>query len=308
MSRIRMSGVMAAVALLAAAPSVAAAGTTQPAAGTARTAIAATGWQPAPIPKIDGENRLTDVAVFGERDAWAVGRAFLADQTVILRWNGSEWTKLPGPGRDSFASLAVSGTSGTDVWVAGHCVFAPDVSETPCAAHWNGTAWSRPYQLPRPSVGTSVTIKAVSRTDVWVAGGQLESAYYVHWNGRKWSRVAAPASGPEQHFIQSVTAFGPSNVWAAGYRLTSGPDQPIIQHWNGKKWSTVATPAVSGSSRLHSIVALPDGQLWAAGHGIDQAVVLRYSRGAWRPAPPYRAPTPSPPEWRATARAESGSR
>jgi hypothetical protein len=42
---------------------------------------------------------------------------------------------------------------------------------------------------------------------------------------------------------------------------------------------------VSGSSRLNSIVALPDGQLWAAGQATDQAVVLRYSGGVWRHAP-----------------------
>jgi hypothetical protein len=208
-------------------------------------------------------------------------------QTVILRWNGTKWAHDPGPGRDSFASVAVAGTSGSDVWVAGHCVFASPASETPCAAHWNGRTWSRPYHLPEPSVGTWVTVKPISRNDVWIAGGQLKSAYYVHWNGKKWSRVEAPASGRKQHYIQSLTALGPKNVWAAGYQLASsgGTTQPLIQHWNGKKWSMVKTPKVSGSSGLNSITALPGGQLWAAGHGTDQAVVLRYSRGAWKHAP-----------------------
>lgn len=276
MGKVRIGGVVAAAALMAVVPAVAAAGTTQEA-GTA------TGWRQVAIPSIDGENFLTDVAVFGTRDAWAVGRA---DQAMILHWDGTTWTRVPGPGSDSFAAQAVTGTSGSDVWVAGHCAVAPESSETPCAVHWNGTEWSRTHLLPQPSIGTTVTVKAISRDDVWIAGGQLESAYYVHWDGETWSRVAAPASGEGQHIIQSVTAFGTGDVWAAGYRLTgNGADQPLIQHWDGTRWSTVATPAVPGSSRLHSIVALPGGRLWAVGQGTDQAVVLRRSGGVWRRAP-----------------------
>ncbi|WP_433334323.1 hypothetical protein [Spirillospora sp. CA-294931] len=274
MGRFRIAGTAAGAALVMALP-------VTPAGADA----AAPGWRPVPLPKIEGENLLTDVAVFGKRDAWAVGKVYAADQTVILRWIGTKWTRVAGPRRDSFAALAVTGTSGSDVWVAGHCVFASGQSETPCASRWNGKTWTRPYQLPRPSIGTWVTAKAVSRNDVWIAGGQLESAYYVHWNGKKWSRVSAPASGAKQHYVQSLTSFGSNNVWAAGYQLGGTADQPLIQHWNGKKWSTVKTPATPGSSRLHSIVAIPGGQLWAVGQSPSRAVVMRYVKRAWVHAP-----------------------
>lgn len=242
-------------------------------------------WRPAPLPPTEDGDQLTDVAAFGPADAWAVGRTADQDRALILHWDGTAWQPDPGPGRDAFEAGSVSGTSGSDLWVAGHCVFAPGDSETPCAAHWDGTAWSAPYRLPPPSAGTTVTVHAVAADDVWVAGGQQESAYYAHWDGDRWSRVRAPSSGAGRHFVTGLAATGPDDVWAAGYRIGGAQDRPLIQHWDGRAWSTVRTPAVSGPSRLAAITALPGGGLWAVGHGSDRPVVLTRAGGTWRHAP-----------------------
>jgi hypothetical protein len=80
MNKIKIKGVAAVAALVAALPGVADAETAQATTetaqattGTTQATTGATGWRQAPIPVGSGESFLTDVAVFGRRDAWAIG-------------------------------------------------------------------------------------------------------------------------------------------------------------------------------------------------------------------------------------------
>lgn len=248
-----------------------------PAAGNA-----ATGWQTAEIPAVDADYILTDTAALNADDVWAVGTAYGTDRTVLLHWNGTAWTRDPGPAQNDFRGWSISGISGSDVWTAGHCVFPSSPSEKPCAAHWDGTAWSTPVQLPPPDIGTTVTVQAIAADDVWIAGGQLDSAYYAHYDGTGWSEVPAP-SGHEE-YITDLAASGPDDVWAAGYRRGDSGDRPLIQHWNGRRWSTVKTPDTAG--RLAQITTFPGStRVWAVGNGTSDPLVLRRSGNSFSQAP-----------------------
>ncbi|HEY3688076.1 MAG TPA: hypothetical protein VGL93_33875 [Streptosporangiaceae bacterium] len=250
-----------------------------PAAGNA-----ATGWQRQDLPNVDSEHMLTDTAALGANDVWAIGPTYGGDPTVLLHWDGTSWTRNAGPGQDDFAGSSISGVSGSDVWAAGHCTFAPQTSETPCATHWNGSAWSTPVRLPPPDIGTTVTVDAVAAHDVWVAGGQTNSAYYAHFDGATWSRVAAPAGAGE--YITDLAATGPKDVWAAGYRVgNSGDaaDRPVVQHWDGTRWTRFTTPDVAG--RLSQIAPIDGTRVWAVGNGTGHTLVLRRSGTGFYQAP-----------------------
>jgi len=253
-------------------------------AGVPAAGNAATGWQRARLPVLDEEHQLTDIAALGADDVWAIGPTYGSDPNVLLHYDGTSWTRNPGPGRNDFAGSSVSGVSGSDVWAAGHCTFPPQTAETPCVTHWDGTAWSAPVELPKPDIGTTVTVDAVAAGDVWVAGGQTGSAYYAHFDGTRWSRVAAPY-GPGEH-ITDVAHTGPHDVWAAGYRLgDSGDasDRPVVQHWDGKRWTRFRTPGVAG--RLMQIAPLGGTRVWAVGNGTGDPLVLRRSGTSFHRAP-----------------------
>jgi len=78
--------------------------------------------------------------------AWAVGfySTSTSSRTLILRWNGTAWSKAaspnPVPGYDIL--FGVSATCGSNAWAVGYYLTASGSSRT-LILHWNGTSWSR---------------------------------------------------------------------------------------------------------------------------------------------------------------------
>ena len=71
--------------------------------------------------------------------AWAAGAA-PGNRTLILRWNGVAWKRVPSPrvaGLSGLASLAVS--SSHNAWAVG-CRACSQQPKT-LIVHWNGKTW-----------------------------------------------------------------------------------------------------------------------------------------------------------------------
>jgi hypothetical protein len=106
-------------------------------AGRAWTRVAS----PSPGPKGDVFAFLSGVSALSPSSAWAVGSRITstANDTLILRWNGSRWRRVasPDPGRSSGSSLnAVSMLSRSSAWAVGS-------GGGVLILHWNGTRWAR---------------------------------------------------------------------------------------------------------------------------------------------------------------------
>jgi hypothetical protein len=74
---------------------------------------------------------LYGVAATSARNAWAVG--LVGARTLIVRWNGTAWTKAsPSPG----FLVGVAATSARNAWAVG----ATDYANT-LIVRWNGHTW-----------------------------------------------------------------------------------------------------------------------------------------------------------------------
>jgi len=104
------------------------------------------------------------ITALSPASAWAVGMQSGGPdehwQTLTEHWDGTRWSVVPSPdpggtGQDN-KLLAVTATSGSDVWAAGW-------TGDPFALHWNGSSWAAvslpasgvqftPFHLPSISV------------------------------------------------------------------------------------------------------------------------------------------------------------
>ena len=136
-----------------------------------------TAWTHLPSPNPGGssqDNVLLSVAATSPTNAWAVGDYYngIAYQTLIARWNGSTWKRVPSPNPGSLVNVlrGVVAISPSDAWAVGSYYSTAHQTLT---AHWNGTAWT---QVPSPDPGGSTRenvllgVDATSATNVWAVG------------------------------------------------------------------------------------------------------------------------------------------
>src|SRR5215472_4972187 len=189
-----------------------------------------TAWKRVPSPSPGPGSALSSVAATSASNAWAVGCTafcFLSSaspQTVILRWNGTAWKRVPSPGLAKVGALnGIAATSASNAWAvgcAGHC-FGPMATTKTMTVRWNGTAWK---QVPSPSpAGDSVltAVAATSTGNAWAVGYTRKSGKTLieRWNGTAWKQVPSPTPGPLSQLL-GVAATSARNAWAAGSDLS----------------------------------------------------------------------------------------
>lgn len=186
-------------------------------------------------------------------DVWAVGTG------TILRFNGTDWASVPGPGALDLRTITfqdVYGTSANDVWIVG------EKYPNAYALHWNGAALELAATPP-----ASASVFA-SSTTVYVGGnlGASTGLFQMNSTATGWDKVAAMrvrrvrGTGNELYVaaldglfrfngtswsqdilgepFAAVFPRGPGDVWAYG-----GLDESIrnttlrLLHWNGSSWT-----------------------------------------------------------------------
>jgi len=235
-----------------------------------------TAWRRVPSPDPPGGGIVGGVAVTSARSAWAVGQTggvfSQRPKTLILRWNGEVWRRVPSPNAATPGSWlgAVAATSARSAWAVG-CACNGPVLKT-LIERWNGTRWRI---VPSPSPGTSDSVlygmAVTSARTAWAVGcthctSVKPATLILRWNGTTWKRVPSPnpAGGGT---LASVAVVSARNAWAAGY--TAGPNQhrrkTVIEHWNGTSWTLVPGPVPAGSAYLFGIAAASARSAWAVG-------------------------------------------
>lgn len=144
---------------------------------------------------------LPGLAMASGRDGWAVGfdNTFQVQESLILHWNGSAWSKVASPRPAVDGNLnSVAATSATNAWAVGsHINRTYSPPQPTMILHWNGKAW-REVTSPSPH-GKGATdilngVAATSRSDAWAVGTWATSrnsgAMILHWNGKSWTVAA----------------------------------------------------------------------------------------------------------------------
>lgn len=253
--------------------------------GTAQTLIlhwnGAT-WAQVPSPNPAGgtlSNGLSDVVALSATRAWAVGSygtSPTAARTLIVRWNGAHWHKVPSPNRGPLINElgGVAATSATNAWAVGDYNTGNSTVEHTLIEHWNGSSWKlQPSPNPGGPGQNAILggVAATSATNAWATGYYSNSGHtqtlIVHWDGRSWKKVPSPSPGALGNFLGGVTAISATNAWTVGnYVTSSGVAKTLIVHWDGRSWKKVPSPNPGSALNFSTGVAAASAtNIWAVG-------------------------------------------
>jgi len=210
-----------------------------------------TAWKRVPSPSPGSVADLQGVAASSVGNAWAVGDTFSGGisgsfDTLIERWNGTAWKRVPSPSPDASEGLAdflggVAVTSVGSAWAVGDasCGCGPGLS---VIERWNGTVWKK---VPSPSPGGGAVLSSVTAVSVRTAwtvgetgsGDGPTKTLTLWWNGTAWKKVPSPSPGVSAS-LSAVTATSARNAWAVGdtSKINHGSPETLILHWNGTTW------------------------------------------------------------------------
>ena len=166
--------------------------------GFAPTALATGRTGPAgPAASLSTSGSLSGVAATSAGNAWAVG-ATSTGKTLIVRWNGSAWKRVPSPITAAGSGLqSVSATSARSAWAVGF------TGSKTLILRWNGSSGKR---VPSPSPGGPsflLGVAATSARSAWAVGtanvkGGLEILHHRS-AAASLPRCAAGPAGQARH-------------------------------------------------------------------------------------------------------------
>ena len=188
-------------------------------------------WQAVTIPGSSGSTAEW-VSASAASNVWVGGlNNGSVATTVVYRWNGARWAKIPVPARTGLQGVTVLAPN--NVWAyGGSGTVGYDIF------HWTGSRWH--YYLASSVNFVPQGISASAPDNVWVSGfaysGSKQVVAAYRWNGTAWHRASMPHpvfsnAGP------NVTAVSASNVWIGWYDNTASH----ALHWDGHHWHTVTT-------------------------------------------------------------------
>ncbi len=242
-----------------------------------------------------------------------VGGAFLhanVGQPVaisgIARWNGVEWSALPGQGGEGVGgtklqppSVRVLAHHADALWVAGGFkeVNAGAPLRAYAIARWRDQQWSRVGEVDTQALNAGVSAIAVHGTDVYVAGGFTEAGgiaanHIARWDGSRWSALGSGGGNGVDRFVLAL-ALGEGGLYVGGAfheaNVGAGIRAPFVAHWDfiSEEWSAVDDAEggadIEGPDRHVVAMAVDGEQLFAA----TQYFVHGWNGASWARLPGY---------------------
>jgi hypothetical protein len=186
---------------------------------------------------------------------------------LLLRWDGSTWTKMGIPFPKRKTSLrGIEAITPGDVWAVGNWQVGKHRNET-FIVHFDGSNWTH---VLAPSPGRQSTlwdVSAVSPSDVWAVGTRgFDHGLILHWDGSTWSKVPLPEEvrGPNVA-MDAVHALPNGELWIAGRHTSDRKNLALTLRWDGSSWSTPQPPNARGAEWLFDIDGTTDN-MWATGY------------------------------------------
>ncbi|HVG00268.1 MAG TPA: S-layer homology domain-containing protein [Chloroflexia bacterium] len=267
-------------------------------------------WQIWPSANVDkGNSMLSGVSAVSANDVWAVGAYVPAGtdpkfKTLIMHWNGLEWTVVPSPnvgGDDNYLN-GVFAYASDDVWAVGYYKDTNANARRTFTVHWNGSNWSTITSPNSAQVGsTNNVLNAVVKSpsgEVWAVGYFDDSfntkrSLMLKWANSAWSVVMLPHQGTYDNVLQALTVVpgtSGSQVWAAGYYATAAngsTSKSLTMRLNNGAWNIVqgADPG-DKTNKLYGLSSTGANDIWAVGsyqdtNGPLRTLALHWTGAAW---------------------------
>lgn len=161
-----------------------------------------------------------------------------------------------------------------------------------CDGDWRTVA----AENPSPDGNLLLDVAATSDGSLWAVGGAGDGENYLsartlieRWDGERWSVVSSPNVGSTANELESVSALGPDDIWAAGFYSDGGVTKALVEHWDGSRWIVVPTPDLTDTDeRVYSIKAIAPDDVWAVGatgevdRAAGDALILHWDGRTWR--------------------------
>lgn len=259
-------------------------------------ACSADGWcWRRPLPR---GARINAVFATSPTNLWLAGEA-----GYVLQWDGVRWREhaLPDPPfRASMNLGAITGRSGSDMWIAGSNL----------VYHWDGAGWELRdtvppgvdqafhgiWEAPNADVWVTMDYGVVRRStaggpfvhvdvppaqaplsalggiwgtapdDIWISG---RPGRMFHWDGGAFTEhpTGTYKSGGE------IAGAGAADAWAGGYDGT-------LVRWDGASWSVIETGLGTGWYTKGVAVNGASDVRWLAQKGSREAAILTWNGAA----------------------------
>ena len=248
------------------------------------------------------ETELNGVSTVSDREAWAAGFAGTPATgqfgTLILRWNGTAWSRMTSPDpsqKDSFLQ-DVSATRGGGAWAVGS--YARGKTLRTLVLKWSAPAWTQVKSASPAPAGRYNLLSGVSaggQGHAWAVGNNPDlstgpgQTLVLGWNGTSWPRVPSPDPGAGANELTGVSAVSGTQAWAVGESAlnpSGGPVDTLILGWNGTAWSQVSSPSPGPASNVLTGVSADSAtDAWAVGSYLSKSVrdtlILHWNGTAW---------------------------
>jgi hypothetical protein len=250
------------------------------------------------------DDALNAVAGTSANDVWAVGYDCCTfDGTIqyshglILHWNGSKWSVVPGAKNapEDVTLESVSALAPNDAWAVGKSVHP---TRQAVFEHWNGKQWSIVTSPRIYGYGEMLSVVMIAKNNVWAAGDGNYAAVLEHWDGKSWAFI--PAYDQGLTVLNSLAASGPNDIWAVGENLDTATFT-FTEHYDGRSWTYHAGAGQFNSSQFQSVTDLSPKDAWAVGYETaqtdqpPQTLIEHWNGSAWSlVTSPNRDPKGSP--------------
>jgi hypothetical protein len=224
---------------------------------------------------------VTSALVLSRDSVWAFGGRVNQQGALApfaAHFDGRTWSMTPISAKLQLPVSAASAVSPRSIWALigmGSEATAPPGPAGGLMMHWNGRRWRRvtlPAALARH--GDPTSIDAVSRSDIWVGGGEpngrlglTETA--AHWTGTAWQVVSLPAAAsPADCVLGGIVADGRAGAQGLGLCFTSeGPGiNSRLWRLSDQRWTAAPQPHLASPSSILEIASAGRATAqWAAG-------------------------------------------
>jgi hypothetical protein len=186
-----------------------------------------------------------------------------AQQALVERWNGGQWSIVPSPiPADAQATQlnGVSCLSATDCTAVGSAL-ALNGSRSPgvraFVEHWDGVSWTaatgaNPTGVPLAALTEVSCSSSTSCVAVGVDASSLtatNTSWAEYWNGQTWTFAAtASPSGATGTELVDLACRSSNSCYAVGSASTSTATNTLVEHWNSTRWTLVAAPNPTGAN------------------------------------------------------------
>jgi hypothetical protein len=273
-----------------------------PGAGGARASAKTCGSFSLVAPPASG-GELTDAAFVSADEWWAVGNvgaALKANRTLIVQFDGSEWTAVPAPNQGTLNNglNSVSMIPGAG-WAVGYYQTA---GYQPLALQWDGTQWSLNSPAAFPSDSLFTDVDTLADGTAWAVGFQTatdgtRSTLIEQASGGTWTQVASPnVAASTANSLTAVSGTQATGLWAVGYWLGPTGLQSLVLRYD----TTLPSPSwvlmsgVPSPGQIDTVLTGVDvrtaSDVWAVGYcndgSADRPLALHWDGSAWTsPAP-----------------------